>query len=101
MILIQKIDKLNSEALDPLANISLNMVCPVCNYSFKMPFFVEQFLFQELMTRQLQLDQEIHWLAFYYHWHENEILSLPITRRKRYVELIADELSSSSSGEGT
>jgi hypothetical protein len=99
--LVQKIST-RLEALDPLANISLNMVCPVCNHSFKMPFFVEQFLFQELIMRQLQLEQEIHWLAFYYNWNENEILSLPITRRKRYVELIADELSSSSSSsEGT
>lgn len=96
--LVQKIST-KLEVLDPLANISLNMICPVCNHSFKMPFFVEQFLFQELMMRQRQLDQEIHWLAFYYHWNENEILSLPLTRRKRYVELIADELS--SSGEGT
>jgi hypothetical protein len=100
--LVQKIST-KLEPLDPLANINLNMVCPVCNHSFKMPFFVEQFLFQELMMRQLQLDQEIHWLAFYYNWSEHEILSLPITRRKRYVGLIADELSSSSNSlsEGT
>jgi hypothetical protein len=95
--LVQKIST-KLEVLDPLANISLNMICPFCSHSFKMPFFVEHFLFQEIMMRQQQLEQEIHWLAFYYHWNENEILSLPITRRKRYVELIADELSPSEEG---
>jgi hypothetical protein len=98
--LVQKISA-KLEVLDPLANIKLNMTCPACNRSFKMPFFVEQFLLLELMMHQRRLEQEIHWLAFYYHWNENEILSLPITRRKRYVELIADDLSTASSLEGT
>jgi hypothetical protein len=78
--------------LDPIADVVLSMICPHCNHSFRTPFFIEHFFLQEILMRQQQLDQEIHWLAFYYHWNENEILSLPIKRRKKYVELIAQTL---------
>ena len=33
-------------------------------------------------------EYEVHIIAYVYHWEENTILSLPIKKRKRYVELI-------------
>jgi hypothetical protein len=90
------IDKISSklERLDPQAEIILNMTCPHCNHSFITAFFAEDFILQEISVRQKQnLDQEIHWLAFYYHWSENEILSLSMKRRKKYVKLINRALS--------
>lgn len=35
-----------------------------------------------------ELLQEVHQLAFHYHWSEQQILSLPRTRRHRYLALI-------------
>lgn len=82
--------------LDPQADLVLELSCPTCGHSFQNAFDVEKFIFQEIEMRQEQLEQEVHWLAFNYNWSEETILSLPLTKRKRYVELINRTLS----GEG-
>ena len=64
------------------------MKCPDCNELFEIPFFAEDFIFEEISARKRQLEYEIHCLAFYYHWSESDILSLPLKRRRKYVELI-------------
>jgi hypothetical protein len=85
------------EEIDPMADLILDLSCPVCQHVFKAPFIVEDFIFHEISARQQQFEQEVHWMAFNYHWSENAILSLPIKKRKRYVELINRTLSG---GEG-
>ena len=84
------------EEIDPIADVILDLSCPECHHAFKVPFIVEDFIFHEISARQQQFEQEVHWIAFNYHWSENAILSLPIKKRKRYVELINRTLS----GEG-
>ncbi len=81
------------EKLDPQADIILKFRCPSCKVSIQVPFNVEGFVFKEILMRQKQVEKEIHWLAFNYHWSEDSILSLPVARRKRYVELINLTLS--------
>ena len=83
--------------LDPQADLILDVTCPYCEHSFQNTFDAEHFFFQEVQMRQNQLEQEVHWLAFNYHWGVDEILSLSISKRKRYVELINRTLS----GEGS
>ncbi len=78
--------------LDPLSDILLTLICPSCNTSFKIPLIVEDFFFKEIQSRIHNLEFEVHWLAFNYHWSESEILSLPIPKRKRYVELVNNTL---------
>lgn len=73
--------------LDPLSNIVLTSACPECGGTFHTSFPVEEFILNELVPTQ-QLDRDVHWLAFHYHWTEKEILSLPATRRKKYIELV-------------
>jgi hypothetical protein len=82
--------------LDPQADIILDLTCPICSHRFQVPFFPEDFFLREFDARQSQFEGEVHWLAFNYHWSEEAILSLPMTKRKRYVELINRTLS----GEG-
>jgi len=81
------------EKIDPQSNIVLDMKCPLCSNSFKVNFFIEDFVLQEIYYLQQQLDNEINFIALYYHWSENEILSLPLKRRKKYLELIKDTLT--------
>jgi hypothetical protein len=80
--------------IDPHADIILELVCPSCQDHFKTQFIVEDFIFQEIHL--LELEREVHWLALNYHWNEDTILSLPIRKRKRYVELINKSLSGGS-----
>jgi hypothetical protein len=79
--------------LDPLADINLLLTCTSCRHSFQMPFSPEEFILKEIALRKNQLEREVHWLAFNYHWSEDAILSLPISKRKRYVDLINKTLA--------
>ncbi len=50
------------------------------------------FLLQEMLRGARQVVEEVHALAFHYHWAEQEILALPRSRRRRYLDLIDDQL---------
>jgi hypothetical protein len=79
--------------IDPLAEIFYNLSCPCCHDSFRASFNAEDFVLRDIQLRKSQLEREVHWLAFNYHWNEETILSLPVTRRRLYVELINKTLS--------
>ncbi|HEX2521381.1 MAG TPA: hypothetical protein VHP35_04585, partial [Terriglobia bacterium] len=87
---------LRLEEIDPLSDIKLHLLCPECGHSFQASLSAEEFVLGELGMRGDQLEREVHWLAFHYHWTEGEILSLPTAKRKRYVELVNATLA----GEG-
>jgi hypothetical protein len=86
------------EEIDPLSNIYLRLLCPECGHSFQALLPVEDFVLGELgvMCGNSQLEREVHWLAFHYHWSEYEILSLPTAKRKRYVKLVNATLAGES-----
>ena len=84
------------EELDPQADVNLDLSCPDCKHQFQAPFDIEKYIFQEIIQAHDQLEREIHWIAFNYHWSEDSILSLPFMKRKRYVELINATLSGES-----
>lgn len=85
------------EKLDPLSDISFSLSCPECNQGFPASFDAEHFIFREIATSLYpQLEREVHWLAFHYHWSEKDILALPSSRRKRYVELVNATLAGES-----
>ena len=73
---------------DPAAEISLALECPECGGSWQMGFEVADFFWQELSARAQQLLRAIDAIARAYGWSEREILSLPASRRRTYLELI-------------
>lgn len=80
--------------IDPLSDISLNLSCPECDHSFQASFDAEEYIMNEIGPRNYkELECDVHWLAFHYHWSEQEILSLSTTRRKRYIELVNTTLA--------
>ncbi|MCL2643239.1 MAG: hypothetical protein FWD52_06990 [Candidatus Bathyarchaeota archaeon] len=79
--------------IDRQADLTLNINCPLCNQTFQTPLDIEDFFFQEITSRYPQLEREIHWIALHYHWNEKTILSLPSSKRKRYIELINASIS--------
>lgn len=80
--------ELKLSEIDPLSDIVLEVHCPSCGDAFSAPFWPEEFILQEVGTFNQQLEQEVHWLAFHYHWSEKEILALPMKKRRKYIELI-------------
>lgn len=88
---------LKLEQVDPLSNLLLGILCPECGHRFRASFNVEDFVLQELRIGSSDLDSEVHQLAFHYHWSENDILSLPVQRRRKYISLINSALSGGGS----
>lgn len=79
--------------LDPQAETRLELECTGCRGAIEVLFDAGDFLFRELAACSSDLFREIHVLAFHYGWREREILRLPSARRRRYLELVADELA--------
>ena len=57
-----------------------------------MPFDLQDFFFGELRISQDLLYREVHYLAYHYHWSEKEILALSREKRRKYIEILADEI---------
>jgi hypothetical protein len=79
-------------ALDPQAETVLAVACPECAGSTDVLLDAAGYLVEEVTRRAQFLYEEIHTLAWYYHWSEHDILSMPAPRRHRYLELIESSL---------
>jgi hypothetical protein len=80
------------DQLAPQLEVELDLTCPECVHAFLAPFDPITFFFQEMRINGDQLLREIHFLAFYYHWSEAQILRLRRDRRRAYLSLLSDAL---------
>jgi hypothetical protein len=78
--------------LDPQAELMLNLACPACDHAFSALFDTATYWFQELAGRSQHLYREVHFLAFHYHWSEAEIMGMTARKRRRYLDLLDEEL---------
>jgi hypothetical protein len=79
--------------LDPQAQIEIDAVCPSCGEPVGAAVDAAGVLFAELTAGDERLLREVDALARTYHWGEAEILGLDIRRRRRYLELLAEDAS--------
>jgi hypothetical protein len=75
--------------LDPQADISLDLGCVACEHRWQAPFDPAAFLFREVEAAVSRLTSEVHQLARAYAWSEESILAMGATRRRRYLDLVA------------
>ena len=61
-------------------------------------FRLQEFFFGELNTSRELLRREIHYLAYHYHWSEQDILSMSRDKRREYIEILADEMERMNEG---
>jgi hypothetical protein len=80
------------DRLAPQLDLELDLTCPECAIQFLAPFDTTAFFLSEMRINGQQLLREIHSLAFYYHWSEMEIMTLPRDRRRAYLSLLSDAL---------
>ena len=90
--LVEQISEMMAE-LDPQSELKLNLTCPVCGHFFSTIFDTASYFFQELAGRSKHLYREVHQLAFYYHWGEAEIMGMTARKRQRYLEFLAEALT--------
>lgn len=79
--------------MDPQAEIRLNLSCPYCGHSFSAILDTATFFLQEISRHMNRLYEEVHWLAFYYHWSEAEIMGMTSKKRLMYLDFLSDTLS--------
>src|SRR5207302_1668287 len=60
-----------------------------CHVRFRLPNGSDQ----EAAADLARTDQEVHLLAYHYHWSPSEILGLSVRRRARYLRVLEDELT--------
>lgn len=80
------------EARAPNLDLTMEAECPECRRAFLAPFELQDFFFGELKIGTELLFREVHYLAFHYHWSEREIMDMPRTRRRRYIEVLSGEI---------
>jgi len=73
---------------DPRADVWLATPCPACGESCSVAFDVASFLWEELAMEAEALLLDVHALAAAYGWREADILALPASRRRAYLELV-------------
>jgi hypothetical protein len=78
--------------LDPQGEIRLRFDCAACGRPVDVLFDTAAFFFAEIGATADRLYDEIHAIAWYYHWSEHAILDLPRNRRRRYLDLISASL---------
>lgn len=76
----------------PKVELTMEANCPECHREFAVPFDLQNFFFGEFRTSLDLLYREIHYLAYHYHWSEQEIMDMPQEKRRRYIEVLADEI---------
>jgi hypothetical protein len=74
--------------LAPGLDIELDAACPECGADFAGRLDLVPRLLGELCGSARLLEQEVHVIAWNYHWSEHGILGLARQKRRRYVELI-------------
>jgi hypothetical protein len=85
-------------ALDPQADMLLDLTCPECQAGFVAPFDANEYVYRELASGEREFYREVHALSFYYHWDEAAILRLTRRKRQIYLELLTDELARGGQG---
>jgi hypothetical protein len=84
--------------LDPQAELTFHVTCAACGSTFATLFDAASYLIEEIRSAARTLDHEVHLLAYHYHWSPSEILGLTARERRRYLDLLEDELSRRSAG---
>lgn len=77
--------------LSSRAEIELEARCPECGQHFNPYLDALTFFLDELRGTFVTLEHDIHFLAWHYHWSEQEILSMTRRKRQRYVTLLQKE----------
>ncbi len=75
------------EAIAPSLISALSGRCPECGAAVEVDFDPIDFVMLEIAGQAAFVYEDVHTIAFHYHWPEQEILALPRRRRIRYAEM--------------
>lgn len=79
------------ERVAPTIDLELEVTCASCGHEHAVRFDVQSFVLGRLVLERAQRAAEVHRLARGYGWSLSEILSMPRSRRRSYVDLVERE----------
>jgi Family of unknown function (DUF6760) len=82
----------------PSVEQTMETDCVECGRTIIVPLDIQRFFFGELRVDRELLYQEVHYLAYHYHWGERDILSMTREKRRRYIDVLAAEIERMNSG---
>jgi hypothetical protein len=85
------------QALAPRLSQTIVGECPECHATMNFYFDVMRFVLRELRDHAATIFEDVHLLAVYYKWPEEDILTLPRSRRLRYGAALRDQLANQGS----
>jgi hypothetical protein len=74
-------------AMDPQAEMLLDLSCPTCGHAWQAVFEITKFFWTEIRVRARRLLQEVDALARAYGWAESDILAMSEARRGLYLRM--------------
>jgi hypothetical protein len=74
-------------AMDPQAEMLLDLSCPTCRHAWQAVFEIITFFWTEIRVRARRLLQEVDALARAYGWAEGDILAMSEARRGLYLQM--------------
>ncbi len=87
------IDRVMADAICSI-DWDIELTCPECGRGFASTLDIQALFREELRYCEEDLWEEVHQLAFYYHWFEADIFSLTRWKRKMYLGYIQKHLDS-------
>jgi hypothetical protein len=75
-------------AIDPQANILLDLTCPECHQRWREVFDIVSFFWTEIDAWARRILREVNVLARAYGWRESDILALSPVRRQIYLAMV-------------
>jgi hypothetical protein len=87
---LARVDEALAEA-DPLVAFRVEFACPECGVAQTWPVELQELALSVLRRAQHRLIEEVHRIAWAYHWAEERVAALPPWRRARYLALIERE----------
>lgn len=87
------------ERVAPRIDLNIETACAECGRAFRVPFDLHRWFFGEFGTDADLLYRQIHYLAYHYHWGEQEIMAMPGTKRQMYIGMLADEIERLNNGD--
>ena len=87
----QEIEK-QMEEMAPQVDLMMEGSCPECSLPFAIPLDIAGLLLRRLQTSLDTLYRETHYLAYHYHWSEQEIMAMSRPKRRHYIHILAEEI---------
>ena len=75
-----------------LVKMDMQATCPECGRKFTLPFDLQEYFFNKLGIEQDVLFREVHYLAYHYHWSEQEIMKFSRQKRHQYIGVLSEEI---------